>query len=190
MYPPVQEHLARYLIKPTPETYERLREVVAESPEYDPYSDEFGAAERLLEQGDYKQAVEILRRGIDSHLLTPRAHELTACAYGKLGDIQNEKAEATIAATLLEALLNSGDGSFERPFRVTRVADEYDVLRHFGKTLKSQKVSNDGDIHFDIVTCTDGTEYWFDITMPYQRLTKALQGLRSENKKPWWKFWG
>lgn len=74
----------------------------------------------------------------------------------------------------IEGILASGDGSQERPFVVTRTSDEHDVIDYLAKQPKRQSLTHNGSSHLDLIECTDGTEYWFDITDAYKQLARSL----------------
>ncbi len=57
-------------------------------------------------------------------------------------------------------ILSTGDGSFERPYVVNSVAEEYLVLKYHGKTPLIQALMESS---LDRITCKDGTTYYFDI---------------------------
>ena len=43
-----------------------------------------------------------------------------------------------------------------------------------GPVIEEQALIDDAGRQFDRIRCTDGTEFWFDITTPYQRLSQRL----------------
>ena len=82
-----------------------------------------------------------------------------------------------VAATCCEGILATGDGTKEKPYLVTRTSDEYDILQYLDKQFGGQALVSDGDRNFDVMTCSDGTELWFDITDPFKKLEESLGGL-------------
>jgi hypothetical protein len=189
----VEDAFGRYVRDPAPAIYLELRSAVAASSQYDPYSSEFDEINELLEAARYSEALAIIHKDMRKYLLTPRAHYLAAFTYSKLGDEKYEHMEAFLASLMLDGLLGTGDGSEERPYLVTQVTDEYDILRHLGKTPSSQSLIDKEDgRHFDLVRCTDGTSLWFDIEMQFERmalrspLPSDAPTTRPTNR---WQFW-
>jgi len=56
-------------------------------------------------------------------------------------------AQRVIASSLVELILETGDGSRERPFLVTRVSDEYFVCSWLGLDFKMQYLIYDEDVN-------------------------------------------
>jgi hypothetical protein len=97
--------------------------------------------------------------------LNPRVHLLTSTIHSQLGNPQESEMEEELAHVLLEAILETGDGSKEHPYLVMRPGDEYDVVEYFGKQVEMQELDMRDERSFDILTCEDGTVYWFDISL-------------------------
>src|SRR5712691_13436338 len=96
--------------------------------------------------------------------LDPRVHLLASTIHSQLGDQEESEMEEELASMLLEAILETGDGSEEHPYLVMRPCDEYDVVEeYFDKQVELQEF--DMERSFDILTCDDGTVYWFDISL-------------------------
>jgi hypothetical protein len=75
---------------------------------------------------------------------------------------------------LVLGILATGDGSADKPYLVSRVSDEYDILRHTKKGMKGQSLRTKGDKSFDVIACQDGQELWFDITAVFGSMKKML----------------
>jgi hypothetical protein len=172
----MQTQLLQWLDAPTVENFQSLRQTVADLSEYNPYSDDLQEAEELLEQERYEDAVQFLMERMANLIVSPHAHILLSFAANRLGDTNRYEAESGIAALLLDSILATGDGSFERPYHVLRISDEYDVLNYLDKQPQGQSLLTDKDRHLDCHQCADGTSVCFDITVPYRRLNESMQG--------------
>lgn len=182
----VREYLATYVTERTPESYLRLREVVLALPSYDPYSDALDEAETLVEREQYRKAIKYLRSIVHSWVLSPRVHQMLAFAYENAGEPEAARMERGIAILVLEGLLSTGEGTEARPYLVSRVEDEYDVLEYLKKPSQEQSLVRHGERHFDRHLCEDGSSVWFDITEQRQYLERALE---SRGSKSPWQFW-
>ena len=119
----------------------------------------------LLEQGAYADVVTLVRGLMPGAFLSPSAHTILAAAYDGLGDRDRARREQLVAEEALAGLLRSGDGTAERPWRVRRVSDEYDVLRAQGRrSIEQRLVTRDGT-PLDHHRCADGSEAWFDVSL-------------------------
>ena len=189
------EKIFEFLTDPTKETFLKCRELVINDPEYDPYSEDIENIQNLLNEGKFEEVIQYVNVNI---LLSPRAHIYKYFAYKELGDEKGRNIEMTIAQIIFECLEKTGDGTKESPYVITRISDERDLIRHhLNKQDVSQNLVKDGNKIMDALTLDDGTQLYFDIKDPYQRLafsfSKRNQQAESKDeekthKKKWWKF--
>ncbi|WP_223601079.1 DUF4919 domain-containing protein [Chryseobacterium sp. GVT01B] len=189
------EKVFEFLTDPTKETFLKCRELVINDPEYDPYSEDIENIQNLLNEGKFEEVIQYVNVNI---LLSPRAHIYKYFAYKELGDEKGRSIEMTIAQIIFECLERTGDGTKESPYMITRISDERDLARHhLNKQDVSQNLVKDGDKIMDVLTLDDGTQLYFDIKDPYQRLafsfSKRNEKAESKDeekphKKKWWKF--
>jgi hypothetical protein len=64
------------------------------------------------------------------------------------------------------------------------------VLEHLEKQLEVQSLVEVGERRYDLMRCSDGTELWFDIAMPFARLAGQFGPRASEHPRPWWRRFG
>ena len=189
------EKVFEFLTDPTKETFLKCRELVINDPEYDPYSEDLENMQDLLNKGKSEEV--ILYKNVNI-LLSPRAHIYKYFAYKELGDEKGRNIEMTIAQFIFECLVKTGEGTQDAPYMITRISDERDIVRqHLNKKDVSQNLIRDGDKIMDVLTMDDGTQLYFDIKVPYQRLAFSFskRNEQAENKeeekhrkKKWWKF--
>jgi hypothetical protein len=188
------EKVFEFLADPTKETFLKCRELVINDPEYDPYSEDLENIQNLLNKGIFEEVIQYVNVNI---LLSPRAHIYKYFAYKELGDEKGRSIEMTIAQIIFECLERTGDGTKESPYMITRISDERDLVRHhLNKQDVSQNLVKDGDKIMDVLTLDDGTQLYFDIKDPYQRLAFSFskrneQAESKDEEKPhkkWWKF--
>jgi hypothetical protein len=189
------EKVFEFLTDPTKETFLKCLELVINDPEYDPYSEDLENMQDLLNKGKFEEV--ILYKNVNI-LLSPRAHIYKYFAYKELGDEKGRNIEMTIAQFIFECLVKTGEGTQDAPYMITRISDERDIVRqHLNKKDVSQNLIRDGDKIMDVLTMDDGTQLYFDIKVPYQRLAFSFskRNEQAENKeeekhrkKKWWKF--
>ena len=92
-----------------------------------------------------------------------------AAAQGVEGAGENRDRVAKI-----NSILATGDGSRERPYVVSSVKEEYLILQHFDQKLMLQALVNVDGKRMDMMSCEDGTAYFFDISTFFGRLTQQL----------------
>jgi hypothetical protein len=159
---------ADFLDQPNEQNFLRLRDMVIASPEYNFYAEDLDELASLIENGDYDEARGRLPELMPNWLLSPRAHQLIGLAAAQAGDQDTAQRENIMAQACFVGLTQSGNGSQLRPFRVTHIADEYDLLEALGKETRSQRLVTTGNGSFDVFTCADGSELWFDISPSVQ----------------------
>lgn len=172
--PTMKEELIKFIQSPDRESFLAFRGKVIASDEYNPYSDEIDQASELMEANKLEEALALLRDSMKNLMLSPRAHQFLGFLHHKLGDDEAAQMELVVGKTCLDGLLSTGNGSREEPYVVLRTSDEYDVIEYFEKQFKQQSLVHEGDRHFDHIVCTDGSEYWFDITDAYDHLSKSF----------------
>lgn len=163
-----------FIESPERETWLELRQQVIASDAYQPYSDEFSTAEELLDLYELVDARAALEDTMPNLLLSPRAHRLLAEIESAGGDVPAAERERIIANACIEGILATGDGSEEHPWLVLRPSDEYDVLAHLGKRPDMQSLVRGDGKRYDLITCTDDSEVWFDVTEAFEQLGKSL----------------
>ena len=171
----IQKHFATFLKKPTQESFLRVRGALVASPAYAPYASDLDDVAKLVKAGKWKEAQAKLQGAMPNLLLSPRAHRFASRVATALGDPKGAEAERAIADKCIQGILSTGTGTAERPYLVTRVADEYDVLGHLGKRKRVQGLRRQGDRSHDVIQCEDGAEVWFDITDVFKQLTRRFK---------------
>ena len=110
-------------------------------------------------------------------LFSPRAHKEVATMTTNY-DISIAKKFEQLATVCCEAILSTGDGTEEHPYKVIRYSDEKDLIDYLGKKIYSEyvlldaigmKSPNEDGKNIDIIICVDGTKICFDITPAKQR---------------------
>ncbi len=174
------------------ENYINFLHTVAKSTNYSPYSyagyketvNDFYVNENFIEAEAY------LRSVIDNYFFNSGVHMLLSLVLAKLGKKEGADFEYELAMTLLEGVLSTGDGSKNYPYLVLSTSDEYDVIEHLDKNVTSQRLLEEGEKYYDVLECEDGTQKYFDITIPYASLLNTFNSnINISQKKKWWKFW-
>lgn len=69
-----------------------------------------------------------------------------------------------VRSRAVEEILATGSGTKASPFVVNGVPEEYLVVEHFGKQVVRQRLAEVDGKYCDCLDCSDGTEYWFDVS--------------------------
>lgn len=194
----MKDSFFNFLMNTTNENFTASQNQVFNHSDYNPYSEDLNLIEDLLDKNDLEQAIAYNNINV---ILSPRAHLYKNYALEKLNKTKEAQAELILAQKIMEGISLTGDGSKEKPYRVTRISDEKDMLRYFQEEFMSQRLMNDNDTTFDVIQCKSGRELYFDITTPYSKMQDLMNNGRIESplqkmmnqkpqqKKKWWEFW-
>ena len=184
----------QFIADTTKENFEFAQQFIMNHNDYDPYSDDLDQMDKLLEAGKLE---ETLSFNTINSILSPRAHINKSYALDQLDNQQDANSEIILAQKIMEGISLTGYGTKEAPYVVTRITDEQDFLMFKQERFKSQQLVRNNDRIMDLITCQSGTAYYFDITVPYQRM-QSLMGIPNSNTneapkqretKKWWQFW-
>ena len=165
----VKETFLEYLKKPSVELFLAVRQKVAESDRYLPYSNEPIELAFILSSGDPQAAIEYFWRTFPSLLLSPSVHLTLSRAYNSMGKENEAAFEKALAFQLIKSILATGKGTKKKPYAVMRISDEWDVLAALRKQAGPQFLMMGGPRVLDLLQCLDGSEVYFDITLMFGR---------------------
>jgi hypothetical protein len=160
----MQELFVAFLSNPTPESFRAIRDAIVNHPKYDGYSRDLRDMELALDEKRFADVKNTFAQAQPNLLLSPTAHLLLSLALKEEGNAKSSEMERFICFRCVDGIKLTGDGTQARPFVVLRTSDEYDMLNAQGKKFASQHLVHEGGKSYDRMVCTDGTEYWFDIT--------------------------
>ena len=157
------ELLSQYVANPDHSTLTPLQQAVMDAANYDPLVLIETRLNPLFEASDHQGIIDLLHRQMPGLFLSPTVHAYLSQAHQELGDETGAQRERQAAQLAMQTLISSGNGSHEKPYRVLRVSDEYDVLTYLEATSTSQRTVDEDNRVFDVLTTTDGTEVWFKL---------------------------
>ncbi|MCA6068663.1 DUF4919 domain-containing protein [Chryseobacterium sp. RG1] len=164
-----QETVFDFVKDPTKENFLRSRELIITNPDYDPYSDDLDIMEKLFEDKEYDKLNYYVTINV---LLSPRAHFIKYFSLKQIGNTKAAEGILFICHNILSCIEKTGDGALQNPYIVTRVSDEKDFLElHLRKKYTQQRLMQHEGKYLDVLTLEDGSEIYFDITVPYQRIS-------------------
>jgi hypothetical protein len=165
----VKEVFLEYLKKPSTEGFQSLRQQVAASDRYAPYSNELDVLAAALGAGHPQAAIDLFWRSFPNLLLSPLAHLMLSQAYLGLKKENEAEGEKAMGHLILKSILATGKGTKKKPYAVMRVEDERDVLSALKKQAGAQFLIMAGSRMLDLLQCSDGSEVYFDITLMFGR---------------------
>lgn len=148
---------------PSAASYNALLCAVVAEPDFNLRAEELQALWQQLEAGDIAGVQRNLGAALRLWIHNPEMHVLASVVARRLGDQVTAEMEAHFARCCYLGMLASGDGSFERPYQVARVADEYALLRHLRKAWDRQTMLHRDGRVVDAFECGDGTTLHFQL---------------------------
>jgi len=130
----------------------------------DPSGQELRQLTMSLDKGDFSGVLATCDERFDRWCLSPRFHYLRGQAALQVGDQQLADESKSLSQECLYWLCESGDGTFESPYRITYQTDEVDILMAFSLEKRCQQVVDGPNGRLDVVTLHNGVEIWFDVS--------------------------
>jgi Domain of unknown function (DUF4919) len=124
---------------------------------------------KAFDAKDYAKAADLGVGVLDYEYTNRGLHLAVANAFKELKDADKEKYHTDMAAKLLKAMLDSGDGKAAKTaFKVQTIREEYVIMRELGYQVSMQSLVFDKEFgSFDVLTGKDkdGKEvsFYFDI---------------------------
>jgi hypothetical protein len=125
---------------------------------------ELQSVAELLAAGEFAAVIERVHGWQARAAFSPRAHYLAAEAHTALGDVDAAEVERWAFSACLQGILSSGDGTRHKPYVITQLPDEYDVLKLLGLKCVTQQLVQRGRRACDVLSCQDGSQVWFNVS--------------------------
>lgn len=98
-------------------------------------------------------------------ILSPRFYFKSSKVYEMMGNIKEAEKLLNRGKLILDCILQSGNGTKNKPYKVLLVEDEKDLLDYILKEkMVSQSLVFYEEKKLDIIKCASGKEFVFDIT--------------------------
>jgi len=187
----------KFLSEDNLDAFEESRSSILDSAEYNGYSEDASTLGKMLSKGLYQDVVEFDSINVQ---LSPSAHMFKSEAHQQLGNAGEAVKEAAFAERILIHLKQSGTGTREKPYLITTLSDERDILESLGEDKAGQSLQQDGGKKLDKIDCASGNSFYFNVTAcmrsvsgpdALENLMKSMEEEFGGNTPPkkWWKFW-
>lgn len=165
----------KFFDSPTIGEFEMLQKKVFASNDYDPNASQLQQTEISLATQSPTRALESLSELSNDYQICPRFHYVEARIRESLGEVVEMRASIERLRACIGAIVESGEGSQESPFKITFLTDADDVVRSFGERKRYQQPVLSGGKQLDVITAHSGVEFWFDVTELAQRVEQNAQ---------------
>ncbi|MCA9163490.1 MAG: hypothetical protein KDA62_10945 [Planctomycetales bacterium] len=164
------EQLEAFFEQPTAASYRAARRQLLASCATPVVSD-LHALARAVAKRRYREAEALIDTMLPTWSLSPALHDLAARVASAAADHDDLELERFMFSSCLDGILDTGDGSHERPYLVTYLSDEYDVLAALRQRACRQQTNETNQGLVDEITCDDGSTVCFDVTDLLRRKT-------------------
>ena len=138
--------------------------------DYQPYSNHMENLQHFMMGQDFGKVLELVSQSASTLMLSPVAHHYAATAATEIGDEERAGVEQMILSATMQGILATGDGTRDRPYAISILADEPAVCGVKEFSPASQQLVRFGDRVLDVLFDEEGGEIVFDITRIYRTL--------------------
>ena len=124
--------------------------------------------QELAQTKRYEELAERLRVQASVGLVTVHLHRFLSLALRETGREFLARTEYLLAHLARTWIQQTGDGSLERPYLVTCVRDEVELIEHMGFESERRETIERGGRVVDALIARGGRRLHFDITEPYR----------------------
>jgi hypothetical protein len=174
------KQLETFFEQPDGTTYRAARRSLLRNASFAP------RGEQLLELAGFveRQAVQQGQRFADAMLpawsLSPSYHWLCARLAEQQQDEEARELARFMMSSCLQGLLATGSGTRQRPYLVTYVSDEEDILQTLRLQPVTQRLIEGRRGPLDVVSCREAADVYFDVAellehLPGQRMPSSLK---------------
>jgi len=155
------DHYQAFLEAPSRERFLKLQDEVKTEADFCSAGSFVHQLANLCQRGCYEQMFEQTEMMPFAWVASPSAHLYASIAAQQMGCEDDADLERFVTESMLEGLLQTGDGSADQPFRVTYLSDRHDLLAYFSVNVEKQRLVRSPSGLMDVVTTTTGDDLCF-----------------------------
>lgn len=155
------DHYQAFLEAPTRDGFLKLQEEVQADVDFCAAGSFVEQLADLCQRGCYQQMFEQTELMPFGWIASPSAHLYASIAAQQTGCADDAELERFVTESLLQGLLETGDGSASDPYQVTYLSDRQDLLAYFSVDVEKQHLVRSPHGMMDVVTTTAGDQLCF-----------------------------
>ncbi len=155
------DHYQAFLEAPSRDGFLKLQEEVQTDADFCPAGSFVDQLADLCQCGCYEQMFEQTELMPFGWIASPSAHLYASIAAQQMGCADDAELERFVTESLLQGLLETGDGSADDPYQVTYLSDRHDLLSYFSANVEKQHLVRSPAGMLDVVTTTTGDQLCF-----------------------------
>lgn len=155
------DHYQAFLEAPNREGFLKLQEEVQAEADYCAAGSFVEQLANLCQRGCYEQMFEQTEMMPFAWVASPSAHLYASIAADQMGCPDDAELERFVTESLLQGLLETGDGSPDEPYRITYLSDRQDLLAYHSATVEKQCLVRSPLGMLDVLTTNVGDSICF-----------------------------
>lgn len=155
------DHYQAFLEAPSRDGFLKLQEEVQADVDFCAAGSFVDHLADLCQRGCYEQMFEQTELIPFGWIASPSAHLYASIAAQQMGCVDDAELERFVTESLLQGLLETGDGSPDAPYQVTYLSDRQDLLAYFSVTVEKQHLVRSPLGMMDVITTTTGDQLCF-----------------------------
>lgn len=155
------DHYQAFLEAPSRNGFLKLQEEVQTDADYCAAGSFVDRLADLCQRGCYEQMFEQTELMPLGWAASPSAHLYASIAAQQMGCSDDAELERFVTESLLQGLLETGNGSPHDPYQITYLSDRHDLLAYFSVNVEKQHLVRAPQGMLDIVTTTTGEQLCF-----------------------------
>ena len=179
---PVDQAIHDFFRSPTVDYYLAAQQAILASDCYDPAASRIVSLESRISLGHHVVDAELEQYSLE-YELCPRWHYLCGRICERKRDQRGVRTAVQRMQLCLRAISETGEGTKNRPFRITYLTDTDDIVRAFGESVRYQQLVASPDGYRDVVTSHSGDEFWFDVEMLLERSSQEAAVAQADHQR-------
>ena len=155
------DHYQAFLEAPSREGFLELQKEVQAEADYCAAGSFVDQLADYCQRGRYETMFQLTERMPFAWVASPAAHLYASIASEQAGCPDDAELERFLTETIMQGLLGTGDGSADRPYRITYLSDCQDLLAYFSLNVEKQHLVRSPQGMMDVVTATNGDQICF-----------------------------
>ncbi|PQO29129.1 hypothetical protein C5Y96_15355 [Blastopirellula marina] len=155
------DYYQAFLEAPSREGFLKLQEEVKSETDFCSAGSFVDQLADLCQRGCYEQMFEQTELMPFAWVASPSAHLYASIAAQQMGCEDDAELERFVTESILQGLLETGDGSANAPYQITYLSDRQDLLAYFSLNVEKQRLVRSPSGMMDVVTTTTGDDICF-----------------------------
>ncbi|MBI1247410.1 hypothetical protein GC197_06130 [bacterium] len=155
------DHYQAFLEAPSREGFLELQKEVQAEADYCAAGSFVDQLSDYCQRGRYETMFQLTELMPFAWVASPSAHLYASIAAEQAGCPDDAELERFLTETILQGLLETGDGTANRPYRITYLSDRHDLLAYFSLNVEKQHLVRSAQGTMDVVTATNGDQICF-----------------------------